>query len=463
MTQITFTISPTRRFRPRTGPSVPRRATVPTRRALIPRDPSGFLIRAGRVGAGGRRRRSRCDPASPPRKLDSGDVRSSTSRSRSSTCRPRSTPRPSASVRCTARWRTGALVGGHERDHVRASRRARLRRDQGAEFQLSRGDRQPEAFRSTAVAFEDLAAAAYKEQAPQIKSRSYLAAALAIHSVEARHAAWIRRLAGVLPAAKRSTSRSGQQGVEIVNSTHFVSLETPDTSARVARGSRGSGWLASAWARGGGSCWRWPGCAISAGAAAELISRTAVDARRRASSVPCRSPPAAGRALRRRSTSRLVRSVRSPRRHALGAGAAGDGRPPRAEREQAPAGVGRRRGRRRGTTNIVVADGEAVRRGVLWDGSLTSFPTARKGWVPRNARSAAWSFVAHPSCGQSAADSGVAVRSGRVIFHAPVGVGGRRDADAGRTVLYSRSIERLQESDVRTAGIWHERAVTDAD
>ena len=58
-----------------------------------------------------------------------------------------------------------------------------------------------DAFRRTAVAFEDLAVAAYKGQAPHIRSRAYLASALAIHSVEARHAAWIRRLAGKPPVA----------------------------------------------------------------------------------------------------------------------------------------------------------------------------------------------------------------------------------------------------------------------
>ncbi len=58
----------------------------------------------------------------------------------------------------------------------------------------------PSSFRATAVALEDLAAVAHKEQLPKITSRRYLAAAIGIHSVEARHAAWIRRLAGIVPA-----------------------------------------------------------------------------------------------------------------------------------------------------------------------------------------------------------------------------------------------------------------------
>ena len=63
--------------------------------------------------------------------------------------------------------------------------------------------RTPTRFRRTAVAFEDLAVAAYKGQAPLIQRRAYLVPALAIHTVEARHAAWIRRLAGFTPAAGR--------------------------------------------------------------------------------------------------------------------------------------------------------------------------------------------------------------------------------------------------------------------
>ena len=94
-------------------------------------------------------------------------------------------------------------MGGHERDHVRAFK-AQLKSAAIKEpkFNFHGVTENPKAFRSTAVAFEDLAVAAYKEQAPKLKSKSYLAAALGIHTVEARHAAWIRRLAGVLPAAK---------------------------------------------------------------------------------------------------------------------------------------------------------------------------------------------------------------------------------------------------------------------
>ena len=64
--------------------------------------------------------------------------------------------------------------------------------------------------------------AAYKAQAPLIQSRAYLVPALAIHTVEARHAAWIRRLAGITPAADAfDEPRSKQSTLGIVASTKF--------------------------------------------------------------------------------------------------------------------------------------------------------------------------------------------------------------------------------------------------
>lgn len=134
---------------------------------------------------------------------------------------------------------TGALahqanvVGAHERAHVQAFK-AQLGSAAIKEprFDFHGVTENPDAFRSTAVAFEDLAVAAYKEQAPRLQSRSYLAAALSIHSVEARHAAWIRRLAGFLPSAKPFDDPLGDSKVvDIVNSTHFVTLQRPRTDA----------------------------------------------------------------------------------------------------------------------------------------------------------------------------------------------------------------------------------------
>jgi Ferritin-like domain len=118
------------------------------------------------------------------------------------------------------------IVGAHERAHVEA-----LRHVLGAKaapspfFNFAGATESPDAFRRTAVAFEDLAVAAYKGQAPRLYSKQYLASLLAIHSVEARHAAWIRRLAGKLPAPTafdQPTSRGAAEA--LVGSTHFIVL-----------------------------------------------------------------------------------------------------------------------------------------------------------------------------------------------------------------------------------------------
>jgi Ferritin-like domain len=86
-------------------------------------------------------------------------------------------------------------------------------------------------FLKTAVAFEDLGAAAYKGQAARLDSPALLAAAVAIHSVEARHAAWMRYLAGFTPAAQAFDEPKRESEVrQIVASTRFIT-----SRARVAR------------------------------------------------------------------------------------------------------------------------------------------------------------------------------------------------------------------------------------
>lgn len=117
-----------------------------------------------------------------------------------------------------------SVVGAHERAHVAAFRRVlgpAAMKSPTFDFQGVTED--PNAFRRTAVALEDLAVAAYKYEAPRIQSRGYLAAAISIHSVEARHAAWIRYLAGVLPAATALDQPLPPNQVDpLVASTHFV-------------------------------------------------------------------------------------------------------------------------------------------------------------------------------------------------------------------------------------------------
>ena len=128
------------------------------------------------------------------------------------------------------------VVGSHERAHVKALR-AQLggRAIHSPRFDFHGATDGPVSFRANAVAFEDLAVGAYKQQLPLIRSDRYLAAAVAIQSVEGRHAAWIRRLAGVLPAESAFDEPiSVRRTVQLVNSTRFVTLAQPRTSANGA-------------------------------------------------------------------------------------------------------------------------------------------------------------------------------------------------------------------------------------
>ena len=129
------------------------------------------------------------------------------------------------------------VVGAHERAHVAAFREVLGARAIGRPAFDFRGQTEdPEAFRKTAVAFEDLAVAAYQDRIPLLVARDYVAAAVAILSVEARHAAWIRRLAGVLPAAKPFDEPLPKAEVtRLVASTRFVVSPPRTTGRRVPR------------------------------------------------------------------------------------------------------------------------------------------------------------------------------------------------------------------------------------
>jgi hypothetical protein len=116
------------------------------------------------------------------------------------------------------------LLGAVERAHVRAIKKVLGSDAVERPFFDFRGvTEDPGAFLRTAVAFEDLAVSAYKGQATRISSPNLLAAAVAIHSVEARHAAWMRYLVGISPAARAFDPPATQEKAQrLVASTHFV-------------------------------------------------------------------------------------------------------------------------------------------------------------------------------------------------------------------------------------------------
>lgn len=89
-----------------------------------------------------------------------------------------------------------ALVArGHENAHVQALKKVLGRKAiKQPKFNFRQNTHNETDFRKTAITLEDTGVKAYKGQAPLIQSTQILAAALAIHSVEADHAAWIRRI-----------------------------------------------------------------------------------------------------------------------------------------------------------------------------------------------------------------------------------------------------------------------------
>ena len=133
--------------------------------------------------------------------------------------------------------RAARVLGSVERSHVAALQKAlgsAAVKSPRFNFQGTTEDGQK--FLKTAVAFEDLAVAAYKGQAPLIKSDALLTAAISIHSVEARHAAWMRHLFGIVPAATAFDQPETRSEIErIVQSTHFVATPTRTTGKGAPR------------------------------------------------------------------------------------------------------------------------------------------------------------------------------------------------------------------------------------
>ena len=93
------------------------------------------------------------------------------------------------------------VVGAHERDHVAFLEKQLGRPSRAAARSGDFGNAatDPNRFIAAATALEDTVVAAYNGQGPNL-TRSGLAAAAMIVSVEARHAAWIRAIANEIPA-----------------------------------------------------------------------------------------------------------------------------------------------------------------------------------------------------------------------------------------------------------------------
>jgi hypothetical protein len=96
-----------------------------------------------------------------------------------------------------------AVAGAQERHHVEALEQAlgTVEASPAVRFDVGEAFRSPDAFVAKAAALEDAAVAAYNGQATNLTPER-LAQACSIVSVEARHAAWIRDIGGMPPAAR---------------------------------------------------------------------------------------------------------------------------------------------------------------------------------------------------------------------------------------------------------------------
>ncbi|MDQ3380594.1 MAG: ferritin-like domain-containing protein [Actinomycetota bacterium] len=115
------------------------------------------------------------------------------------------------------------VVGGHEQQHLTFLKKtlgAKARAKPRMVFGKATTD--PDAFVASALALEDTGVAAYNGQATNLTAGA-LAAAARIVSVEARHAAWIRSIAGKTPAADATDpSLTEAQALAALRKTGFL-------------------------------------------------------------------------------------------------------------------------------------------------------------------------------------------------------------------------------------------------
>ena len=121
--------------------------------------------------------------------------------------------------------RFSKTVGAHEDAHVTALKKAlgsAAVKKPSFDFQ---GTTEAQAtFAKTAIVLEDTGVMAYQGQAPNIKTAAILKAAISIHPVEARHAAWIRNITSgsepapeaFNPAADMATVLAAVQGTGFI-------------------------------------------------------------------------------------------------------------------------------------------------------------------------------------------------------------------------------------------------------
>ena len=132
-----------------------------------------------------------------------------------------------------ARKTWARTLGAHERAHVKIIKSVLGRAAEPRPF-FAFGDaiESGHAFTRTAVAMEDLTVALLAGVAPRVQNRELTAALFGLLTVEARHAAWARHIAGATPAPRSMDEPRSLSSVrDAVARTHFI-VSKPKTEGR---------------------------------------------------------------------------------------------------------------------------------------------------------------------------------------------------------------------------------------
>ena len=305
------------------------------------------------------------------------------------------------------------------------------------------------AFLKTAVAFEDLAVAAYKGQAPRLRSKPVLAAAVAIHSVEARHAAWMRYLFGVQPAVNAFDDAASK-----------AEIDAPGGRDAFRRGARAHHDAPA-------PAFHWMTRSTRAAATLGVVATCAValpatrllggadDPATPHHALPASPKPALARAGAESARCRGLAVWTSVLRSATA----------RARPQRGAHPVARLSRRTpEGSANVVLVIGRAAdARGRVWVRTrLAALPNGTTGWVPRRALGAYETVRTRLIVDRREADRDAPAR------RAP-GVPRRRRrragglADAARAVLHPQPADAVSQRHLRAAGVRDERPLGGAD
>jgi hypothetical protein len=134
-----------------------------------------------------------------------------------------------------ARW--ARTLGAHERAHVAILEQVLGNKAiKKPSFNFGGATETVEAFTRTAVAMEDLTVALLTGQLPRVRTRALVAAFFSLLTVEARHAAWARRIAGFRPVGPALDDPKTLSEVDrVIRSTRFIATLRPRTRARRRR------------------------------------------------------------------------------------------------------------------------------------------------------------------------------------------------------------------------------------